>query len=192
MDEDKDPNVDFDNFYMNLGKDNENDEEGIVEIEQFDDIKSDLIDLTAEAAGEEHLSQKLSQLSATDKEQEDSDDKFQRSTVKKRPTLTPSTTTDNISKKMKSAKEEQINNLTPRYLSSNNKAFEQMINPVLQKTRSSIDIEYLREIAVLIHQLECIDLDRLLWTTYLHSGTGILKPQATTLTLSLWPLAVKQ
>ncbi|CAF4358732.1 unnamed protein product, partial [Rotaria sordida] len=67
-----------------------------------------------------------------------------------------------------------------------------MINSVLQKTRSSIDIEYLREIAVLIHQLECIDLDRLLWTTYLRSGTSTLKPQATTSILSLWPLEVKQ
>ncbi|CAF1435042.1 unnamed protein product, partial [Rotaria sordida] len=108
MDEDKDPNVDFDNLYMNIGKDNENDDdEEIVEIVQFNDNKSVLIDLTTaaeEAEGEEHLSQKLSQLSATDKEQEDSD-KFKRSTVKKRPALTPSTTTDNISKKMKSTKE---------------------------------------------------------------------------------------
>ncbi|CAF1383669.1 unnamed protein product [Rotaria sordida] len=195
MDEDKDRNVDFDNLYMNIGKDNENDDdEEIVEIVQFNDNKSVLIDLTTaaeEAEGEEHLSQKLSQLSATDKEQEDSD-KFKRSTVKKRPALTPSTTTDNISKKMKSTKEEQTNNLTPKYLSSNNKAFEQMINSVLEKTRSSIDIEYLRAIAVLIHQLECVDLDRLLWTTYLRSGTSTLKPQATTSTLSLWPLEVKQ
>ncbi|CAF4216235.1 unnamed protein product, partial [Rotaria sordida] len=48
------------------------------------------------------------------------------------------------------------------------------------------------EIAILIHQLECIDLDRLLWTTYLRSGTGRLKPEATTSTLLLWPLEVKQ
>ncbi|CAF4361878.1 unnamed protein product, partial [Rotaria sordida] len=136
---------------------------------------------------EENLSQKLSQLSATDKEQEDSD-KSKPSTVKKRTTLTPSTTADNISKKMKSDKEESTSNLIPRYLSSNNKAFEQMINPILEKTTTSINIEYLREIAILIHQLECIDLDRLLWTTYLHSGTGTLKPQATTSTLFLWPL----
>ncbi|CAF4661529.1 unnamed protein product, partial [Rotaria sp. Silwood2] len=65
-----------------------------------------------------------------------------------------------------------------------------MINPVLQKTRRSISIEYLREISFLIHQLECIELDRLLWTTYLRSGTGTLKPQSTT-TLSLWPVQVK-
>ncbi|CAF1570267.1 unnamed protein product, partial [Rotaria sordida] len=70
---------------------------------------------------------------------------------------------------------------------------EQMINPILEKTTTtSVNIEYLREIAILIHQLECIDLDRLLWTTYLRSGTGTLKPQATTSTLLLWPLEVKQ
>ncbi|CAF4338148.1 unnamed protein product, partial [Rotaria sordida] len=71
-----------------------------------------------------------------------------------------------------------------------------MINPILEKTTTttttSINIEYLREIAILIHQLECIDLDILLWTTYLRSGTGTLKPQATASTLLLWPLEVKQ
>ncbi|CAF3050590.1 unnamed protein product [Rotaria sp. Silwood2] len=187
MDEDKDINVDFDNLYTIFGKDNNNDDENKLEIELLNDTKNILVDPTVEE--EEHLSQKLSQLSAIDKEQEDID-KSKRSTIKKRPTLTPSTTTDNISKKMKQNEEEQLNSIVPRYLSSNNQAFEQMINPVLQKTRSSISIEYLREIALLIHQLECIDLDRLLWTTYLRSGTGTLKPQATT-TLFLWPAEVK-
>ncbi|CAF1560469.1 unnamed protein product, partial [Rotaria sordida] len=144
---------------------------------------------------EENLSQKLSQLSAIDKEQEDSD-KSKSSAVKKRPTLTSSTTTDNISKKVKFDNEQPTSNQVPRYLSSHNKAFEQMINPILEKTTTttttSIKIEYLREIAILIHQLECIDLDRLLWTTYLRSGTGRLKPEVTTSTFLLWPLEVKQ
>ncbi|CAF1468680.1 unnamed protein product, partial [Rotaria sordida] len=186
IDEEEDTNIDFDNLYMNIGKDNNND---VIEIEQLNDDKNNLIDSVFK---EENLSQKLSQLSATDKEQEDSD-KSKPSTVKKRPTLTPSTTTDNISKKMKPDKEESTSNQIPRYLSSHNKAFEQMINPILEKTTTtSINIEYLREIAILIHQLECIDLDILLWTTYLRSGTGTLKPQATTSTLLLWPLEVKQ
>ncbi|CAF4589393.1 unnamed protein product, partial [Rotaria sp. Silwood2] len=192
MDEEEDSNVDFDNLSMNIGKDNDNDDDNtdVFEIEKLNDEKNILVDLTAEVVEEEeHLSQKLSQLSATDKEQEDSD-KFKPSTIKKRPALTTSTTTVNIPKKMKLDEEEQSSSQIPRYLSSNNKAFEQMINPVLQKTRRSINIEYLREIALLIHQLECIDLDRLLWTTYLRSGTGTLKPQETT-TLSLWPKEVK-
>ncbi|CAF1429868.1 unnamed protein product [Rotaria sordida] len=156
IDEEEDTNIDFDNLYMNIGKDNNND---VIEIEQLNDDKNNLIDSVFK---EENLSQKLSQLSATDKEQEDSD-KSKPSTVKKRPTLTPSTTTDNISKKMKPDNEESTSNQIPRYLSSHNKAFEQMINPILEKTTTtSINIEYLREIAILIHQLECIDLDRLL------------------------------
>ncbi|CAF4049901.1 unnamed protein product [Rotaria sordida] len=156
IDEEEDTNIDFDNLYMNIGKDNNND---VIEIEQLNDDKNNLIDSVFK---EENLSQKLSQLSATDKEQEDSD-KSKSSTVKKRPTLTPSTTTDNISKKMKPDNEESTSNQIPRYLSSHNKAFEQMINPILEKTTTtSINIEYLREIAILIHQLECIDLDRLL------------------------------
>ncbi|CAF4812024.1 unnamed protein product, partial [Rotaria sp. Silwood2] len=136
MDEERDPNVDFDNLYMNIGKDNDNNDNNtdVFEIQQLNDDKNILVDLTAEVVEEEHLSQKLSQLSATDIEQEDSD-KFKPSTIKKRPALTPTTTTGNITKKMKSNEEEQSNRMMPRYLSSNNKVFEQVISPVLQKTR---------------------------------------------------------
>ncbi|CAF4772188.1 unnamed protein product [Rotaria sp. Silwood1] len=189
IDEDKDTTVDFDHLYTIFGKDNDMDETDVVETELFNDNKNISVDLTVEEE-EEHLSQKLSQLSAVDKEQ-DLNNKFKSSTVNKRPTLTPSTTIENISKKMKFDKEEQISHLIPRYLSSNTKTFEQMINPILQKTRISISIEYLREIALLIHQIECVNLDQLLWTTYLRSGTGTLKPQTNT-TLYLWPVEVKQ
>ncbi|CAF4393823.1 unnamed protein product, partial [Rotaria sordida] len=85
IDEEEDTNIDFDNLYMNIGKDNNND---VIKIEQLNDDKNNLIDSVFK---EENLSQKLSQLSATDKEQEDSD-KSKTSTVKERPTLTPSTT----------------------------------------------------------------------------------------------------
>ncbi|CAF4213461.1 unnamed protein product, partial [Rotaria sp. Silwood2] len=82
MDEDKDINVDFDNLYTIFGKDNNNDDENKLEIELLNDTKNILVDPTVEE--EEHLSQKLSQLSAIDKEQEDID-KSKRSTIKKRP-----------------------------------------------------------------------------------------------------------
>ncbi|CAF1585949.1 unnamed protein product, partial [Rotaria sordida] len=48
---------------MNIGKDNNND---VIEIEQLNADKNNLIDSVFK---EENLSQKLSQLSATDKEQ---------------------------------------------------------------------------------------------------------------------------
>ncbi|CAF1459293.1 unnamed protein product [Rotaria sordida] len=76
IDEEEDTNIDFDNLYMNIGKDNNND---VIEIEQLNDDKNNLIDSVFK---EENLSQKLSQLSATDKGQEDSD-KSKPSTVKK-------------------------------------------------------------------------------------------------------------
>ncbi|CAF4810238.1 unnamed protein product, partial [Rotaria sp. Silwood2] len=105
----EDLNVDFDNLYMNIGKDNDNDDNNIdvFEIEQLNDDENIIVDLTTEVVEEEHLSQKLSQLSATDKEQEDSD-KFIPSTVKKRPALTSNATTVNITKKMKPNEEEKI------------------------------------------------------------------------------------
>ncbi|CAF3235348.1 unnamed protein product [Rotaria sp. Silwood2] len=77
MDEEgeEDLNVDFDNLYMNIGKDNDNYDNNIdvFEIEQLNDDENIIVDLITEVVEEEHLSQKLSELSATDKEQEDSD-----------------------------------------------------------------------------------------------------------------------
>ncbi|CAF1438267.1 unnamed protein product [Rotaria sordida] len=70
IDEGEDTNIDFDNLYMNIGQDNNNDDNDVIEMEQLNDDKNNLIDSMFK---EENLSQKLSQLSATDKEQEDSD-----------------------------------------------------------------------------------------------------------------------
>ncbi|CAF2761252.1 unnamed protein product [Rotaria sp. Silwood2] len=184
----EDSNIDIDAFFMNMGNDNNED---IIEIEQFNDDKDKMIDLIVE---EEHLSQKLSQLSASgkDQQQNENDNQSKLSTVKKRPSLTPTTTiAATTTKKMKPNEGDQSSDMIPKYLSNNNKAFEQMINPLLQKAANSINIELLREIAVLIHQLECINIDRSLWTTYLRSGTSTLKPQATT-KLFLWSIEVKQ
>ena len=72
-----------------------------------------------------------------------------------------------------------------------------MIRSFIRKTTTFINIEYLREMAYSIHQIESINLDRLLWITYLHSGTGELKPKGQITTsssnfkISLWPDEVK-
>ncbi|CAF1417784.1 unnamed protein product [Rotaria sordida] len=51
IDEEEDTNIDFDNLYMNIGKDNNND---VIEIEQLNDDKNNLIDSVFK---EENLSQ---------------------------------------------------------------------------------------------------------------------------------------
>ena len=72
-----------------------------------------------------------------------------------------------------------------------------MISSFIRKTTTFINIEYLREMAYSIHQIESINLDRLLWITYLHSGTGELKPKGQIRTsssnfkISLWADEVK-
>ena len=72
-----------------------------------------------------------------------------------------------------------------------------MISSFIRKTTTFINIEYLREMAYSIHQIESISLDRLLRITYLHLGTGELKPKGQITTSSsnfkifVWPVEVK-
>ena len=62
----------------------------------------------------------------------------------------------------------------PKYLLNENKEFNEMILTLRHKTSTSISTEELRDMAIFIYQLECIELDKLLWTTYLRSGQGTL------------------
>lgn len=106
----------------------------------------------------EHLSQKLSQL-VTSKS---------ASVTDKRPATTPTTppeTTDEHN-------EESI----PKYLSPTVKTFKQMIMPFLSQEAATL-VDELREMAILEHRLQMVDLDILLWTCYLQSGTGKLHEQ---------------
>ncbi|CAF4189852.1 unnamed protein product, partial [Rotaria sordida] len=59
----------------------------------------------------------------------------------------------------------------PLYLSKENKSFEQIISDL----SSNELVEELRQMAIVIHQIFLIDLEKLLWTTYLKSGTGQLQ-----------------
>ncbi|CAF1302974.1 unnamed protein product, partial [Rotaria sordida] len=59
----------------------------------------------------------------------------------------------------------------PLYLSKENKSFEQIISDLSSNELA----EELRQMAIVIHQIFLIDLEKLLWTTYLKSGTGQLQ-----------------
>ena len=81
----------------------------------------------------------------------------------------------------------------PNYLSSASKIFDQRMTPLLQKSAPSINIEYLRPVAHLMHKLIDVELDISLWTAYLQSGTGEWKDVTTSThrPLLLWPHDVK-
>ena len=133
---------------------------------------------------EQHLSHKLSQLSAAGQQQQvdEQPNRPKESTVattteKKRPPLTPSTPIPATKK----SKPDIIDlssgggdDFMPRYLSNSNQTFEDIINPTLQKSANTVNIEDLRQIALLEHKLKLVDLNTSLWTTYLRSGTSKL------------------
>ena len=63
----------------------------------------------------------------------------------------------------------------PKCLSNTNQTFEDIINPIFQKTANPFNLEDLRQIALLEYKLKLIDLNIItLDSTYLRSGTGKL------------------
>jgi hypothetical protein len=100
-----------------------------------------------------------------------------------------------------------FNDRMPTYLASTNPTFEQKMNSFIQKSLSSINLEQLRHIAFIVYKLTEIELNLLLWSTYLRSGTGQINgneshatatPMTTTTTalashrnVHLWPDEVK-
>ena len=153
----------------------------------MDDANTDVTEVYAAVAREEEqeqqLSQKLSQLSASNEES--------TTTTKKRSTLTPPATTTEVSTKR--MRGEESTEPLPNYLSSASKIFDQRMTPLLQKSAPSINIEYLRPVAHLMHKLIDVELDISLWTAYLQSGTGEWKDVTTSThrPLLLWPHDVK-
>jgi hypothetical protein len=155
-----------------------------------DDANTDITEVYAAVAREEEqeqqLSQKLSQLSASNEESTTT-----TTTTKKRSTLTPPATTTEVS--IKRMRGEDSSEPIPNYLSSASKLFDQRMSPLLQTSAPLINIEYLRQMAHLMHKLIDAELDVSLWTAYLQSGTGEWK-DATIVThrpLLLWPHDVK-
>ncbi|CAF4225902.1 unnamed protein product, partial [Adineta steineri] len=172
LDEDDDDNIDFDDLYTDFYQ-NENKNE--IPIEPIDDNEIISIDLTV--VEEQRLSQKLSQLSASNQNKslnEQNDLSESLSTVpKKQSSLTPTTT-----KKMKLTIVDVSDNDMPRYLSKAKGIFDGQMNKLLylkSASNSNINIEQLRQITVLLHKIGLHQLNILLWETYLLSGTGKIK-----------------
>jgi hypothetical protein len=64
-----------------------------------------------------------------------------------------------------------------------------MIQQKLYHPTGSINIVELRQIAILMHQLNVLDLEKSLWNTYLKAGTGILLSKESN--LKVWPSSLK-
>jgi hypothetical protein len=65
-----------------------------------------------------------------------------------------------------------------------------MVQQKIYQSASSINIEQLEQITILLHQLNVLDLEESLWTTYFRAGTGILNIRLSN--LKRWPLHVKK
>ncbi|CAF1454496.1 unnamed protein product, partial [Rotaria sordida] len=92
-----------------------------------------------------------------------------------------STTQWNATTRIKTDNIVTSSQLFPKYLSHESKEFDRMIFGLRQQTGTSIYTEKLRAIAFLIDQLERIELEKHLYTTYLRSGQefALLKQRIT-------------
>ena len=79
----------------------------------------------------------------------------------------------------------------PIYLQMTNPIFEQKINEIKTNIQQLINIEQLRQVALVMDQCHRIDLEKLLWSTILKSGNGTLKIATTTTKFHYWPELVK-
>ena len=137
------------------------------------------------------LSQKLSQLSASE-EQHSSKQSTRDSTKKRSPRVDIST----IPKRRKTIDDQdvadvQVKDNVPNCLSihqQNN--FQQLLQSMLSQTASSMHMEDLQEMAVLMHQMTMLDLQKDLWYTYLQSGTGQLANEEQH-EFFVWPMEMK-
>ncbi|CAF1317302.1 unnamed protein product [Adineta steineri] len=78
----------------------------------------------------------------------------------------------------------------PDYLMTSNPAFKQMIEQENNIVIYSIDIEVLRQIAILLHHDIVTGLEKYLWMTFLKYGTCILKTTHQSL-IKYWPKILK-
>ncbi|CAF1392801.1 unnamed protein product [Adineta steineri] len=79
----------------------------------------------------------------------------------------------------------------PDYLSmKNKKIFEDMFHQKIYDSKRSMNMEELRLITILMHQLDVLNLNRSLWNHYLKSGTCSLLTINET-NFKIWPLKIK-
>ncbi|CAF1339110.1 unnamed protein product [Adineta steineri] len=174
----------------------------------FDDSSDDLlyeIGLTMDnsnqvIAEEKCLSQKLSQLSTSE------DDRKQINESKRSPP-SPSTSTivSTVSKKIKvdhdyqqenNSDDDIVEEIIPNYLLINNSHFQQLFHALTSTTATSLTIEGIQEIALLLRQITILNLQRSLWNIYLQSGIGKLETDfhqsiIPNESVFLWPSEVK-
>jgi hypothetical protein len=135
---------------------------------------------------EQQLSQKLSQLFASETDGTQAKEAFRTNRYKR---FSTDNTLDTISKKLKTFipkendgedsdddKEElEVKDQIPNYLSvADNSPFQKLIQTILSKTANSYSIEDFQIIALLLREITLLDLQKSLWNTYLQSGTGQL------------------
>jgi len=143
---------------------------------------------------EEILSQKLSQLSTT------SDNEQTLSvTNKRRRSNRTSSPTSVISKKIKMADDNDVDDndteqdQIPTYLLETDKSFHNTIQKIMN-IASSTSTNDLRQIAILIHHIAALHIQKQISMIYLQSGTGILKepePELIEIDRRVWPIQVK-
>ncbi|CAF1317160.1 unnamed protein product [Adineta steineri] len=86
-----------------------------------------------------------------------------------------------------------INNILqiPDYLSmKNKKIFEDIFHQKIDDSKSSMNMEELRLMTILMHQLNVLNLDKSLWNHYFKSGTSTLLTTNET-NFKVWPLKIK-
>jgi hypothetical protein len=163
------------------------------------------VNIYKEENEEQCLSQKLSQLSASEDDHQNKQSKDSTTTTtttiittNKRSSLVGTST---ISKKMKiddqKVHDEEVKDKIPNYLLINHQDFQQFIQSMLSTTANTMNMKDLQEIALLIRQITMIDLQKSLWNSYLQSGTGELGKKHRLSTthyhheLFVWPMEMK-
>ena len=163
-------------------------------MEEEDLADEDSSDIQSMEEGEDEvLSQHFSQLSTNNEEEPESS-----LTMKKRQISTASHP-DSMAKKVKLSDDQDMDDeqteqeSIPAYLLPKNRMFHRLVEKVNQAA-SSIDVESLRQVAILKHQIAALQISKQISLIYLQSGKGELKePEAeiTPVDRRVWPTQVK-
>jgi len=164
-------------------------EEDMIEESDDDDNEGN------ETSDVEVLSQKLSQLST---KPDDDDDLMEIvDTNNKRKLDTYSSDESGMSKKIKSGStdvantQEVVEDKIPTYLEEKHKLFDNMIRKVIN-TASSLEIDDLRRMAHLIHNIAAMNIKKEMSLLYLKCGTGTLQDRGLSLANIDWRVWPKQ
>lgn len=106
---------------------------------------------------------------------------------------------DSVAKKVKLTDDQDMDDCqtgqesTPVYLLPTNRTFHRLVEKVNQAA-SSIDLDALRQIAILKHQIDALHSSKQISLIYLRSGKGELRepePEITPVDRRVWPSQVK-